>query len=243
METQNQKKENQSLVIHYYKLRQLIGVMGIALPVLLIIGSHLNHCGHIETSISNFFYTNLRDVFVVTLSAVSLFLFTYKGYDKRDKIAINIAGVLGLIVAFFPTTFQNDICLPCYQLLPSDSSIIQSYKVIPCPHSAYIGDIHLGCASLFFFTLAYISIFLFTKTRKTEKPTHRKLIRNRFYRVCGCIMVGCILLLVPYFLSDSISSHLAEFKPVFWMETIALWAFGISWLIKGQVVLKDKPEI
>ncbi len=118
MEIKDQQNGNQSLVIHYYKLRQLIGVMGISLPILLIIGSYLNHNDSIETSISNFFYTRLRDVFVVTLSAVSLFLFTYKGYDRRDKIAINIAGVLGLIVAFVPTNFQNDICLPCYKLLP-----------------------------------------------------------------------------------------------------------------------------
>jgi hypothetical protein len=54
-------------------------------------------------------------------------------------------------------------------------------------------------------------------------------------------MVGCILLLVPYFLMDTIKTQLDKFKPVFWMETLALWAFGISWLVKGQLLLKDKP--
>lgn len=29
-------------------------------------------------------------------------------------------------------------------------------------------------------------------------------------------------------------------KPVFWLETVALLAFGTSWLVKGELVLKDK---
>jgi hypothetical protein len=29
---------------------------------------------------------------------------------------------------------------------------------------------------------------------------------------------------------------------VFWLESIALWAFGISWRIKGELVLEDKEN-
>jgi len=29
-------------------------------------------------------------------------------------------------------------------------------------------------------------------------------------------------------------------NPVFWLETITIEAFGISWLTKGQAILKDE---
>ena len=31
----------------------------------------------------------------------------------------------------------------------------------------------------------------------------------------------------------------ARLKPIFWLETLALWAFGVSWFIKGQTLWKD----
>jgi hypothetical protein len=30
--------------------------------------------------------------------------------------------------------------------------------------------------------------------------------------------------------------------PIFWPETIAIVAFGIAWLVKGQTILKDKQK-
>lgn len=32
---------------------------------------------------------------------------------------------------------------------------------------------------------------------------------------------------------------LKKYDPVFWLESVSLFAFGISWLVKGQLILKD----
>ena len=32
---------------------------------------------------------------------------------------------------------------------------------------------------------------------------------------------------------------LAAFKPVCWLEAAALWAFGVSWFVKGETILTD----
>jgi hypothetical protein len=29
---------------------------------------------------------------------------------------------------------------------------------------------------------------------------------------------------------------------VFWLESVALWAFGISWFIKGDTLFTDRPQ-
>lgn len=32
---------------------------------------------------------------------------------------------------------------------------------------------------------------------------------------------------------------ISKLDPVFWLESVAVWAFGWSWLIKGEAILKD----
>ena len=51
----------------------------------------------------------------------------------------------------------------------------------------------------------------------------------------------CILLIAIYsFLPSRMASLLEEYEPVFWLEALAVLAFGISWLTKGEAILKDE---
>ena len=96
--------------------------------------------------------------------------------------------------------------------------------------------VHLGSALALFLVLSYFSLFLFTKSGGS--PTPEKRIRNRIYVTCGVTMLACIALIGLYywFLSDT---AVAALKPVFWLESIALWAFGMSWFVKGETLWTD----
>lgn len=98
--------------------------------------------------------------------------------------------------------------------------------------------IHLASATGLFLVLSYFSLGLFTLSAPT--PTPQKLIRNRIYKICGYAMLGCIALIGLY---HAFWQHtaLATWKPVFWLESIALWAFGISWFVKGETLWRDPP--
>jgi hypothetical protein len=65
--------------------------------------------------------------------------------------------------------------------------------------------------------------------------TKQKIERNRVYRVCG-IVIAAAILGVPF---DDYPA-ITFLKPTLVLETIALTAFGISWLTKGELILKDK---
>ena len=104
--------------------------------------------------------------------------------------------------------------------------------------NSFSAHVHLISASLFFLVLAYFALFLFTKSTGNLTPQKKK--RNRIYKTCGYIMLACILLLFLYFAIPCLGTRLENYKPVIFLETIALWAFGISWLIKGEFLLKDK---
>ena len=54
-------------------------------------------------------------------------------------------------------------------------------------------------------------------------------------------MAGCIALIAIYsFLPESITAPLKSVNLIFWLETIAVLAFGVSWLTKGEAILKDE---
>jgi hypothetical protein len=100
--------------------------------------------------------------------------------------------------------------------------------------------IHFTSAAGRFLVLAYFSLFLFTKTGGT--PTPQKLIRNRIYRGCGIIIVASILLLALLHVAGR-DLPVRRVAPVFVLETLALWAFGVSWFVKGETVFKDRLSL
>ena len=211
-------------VISFQTIRRSVGWLGILLPFSLAAGSllHQPECW-IQPSISHYYFTNMREVFVGVLCAVSLFLFTYKGHTRLDGIASNVAGLLCLGVALFPTNIINGYA--CQENVVSFISIDF--------HSA----IHFTCAGLFFLTLSLISLFLFTKSKFTKKnQTQEKKSRNIVYKWCGGIMLVCIAVIgINSMLNQDETGHL-----VFWLETLALISFGVSWLTKGETLLGDK---
>jgi hypothetical protein len=88
--------------------------------------------------------------------------------------------------------------------------------------------------------LAYFSYFIFTKSAPT--PTLQKLTRNRVYRACGVAIVIFIGLIALYRAVGLGSTRLERFKPVFFLETFVLWAFGFSWFVKGETLWRDPPS-
>jgi hypothetical protein len=51
-------------------------------------------------------------------------------------------------------------------------------------------------------------------------------------------MLSCILL-VPVLSFFEETAPIRTLNPVFWLEAIAIVAFGVSWLVKGEAILGD----
>jgi len=153
----------------------------------------------------------MGDVFVGMLFTNAFFLYSYKGFDKTDNIITNLAALFAVITALCPTTPEN-------------------------AKAIYTGQIHLFSAGLFFITLAIYSLFWFTKSG--EEKTMRKIYRNKIYRSCGVIMILCITIIGVFIVIDS--DTINSYHTTFWLETVALCAFGTSWLVKGGTILTDE---
>ena len=222
---ENKNDNEQKLLISYMTLRKAVGILGIFLPLALITGNYfIGGCCQVQSSISHYYYTVVGDLFVGTMCAIALFLMTYKGYSNIDHIATTLASMFALIVAFFPTNEWSG----CLCINPHRTSDI----------SALRNAVHLTSASLFFITLSLISIFLFTKS--AGHKTKQKKTRNKIYVACGTIMLLSIALIALIMGLPSLKESLEAYRPVFCLEWVALLAFGSSWLVKGEFILKDK---
>lgn len=196
--------------VSYLTLRRVVGILGVALPVLLVVVcATLGACTGLENSISDYYGTKARDLLVGILFAIAWFLFAYRGYDRRDDIASDLACLFALGVALFPVTSED----------------------------GGIRAVHFLCAAALFLVLSYFSLFLFTIT--DGSPTAQKKTRNKVYRICGVVMLACIGS-IPLYYAFFANSPIAALKPVFWLEAAALWAFGVSWFVKGKTLWKDE---
>jgi heme A synthase len=193
--------------------RQLIGYIGLTLPFLLILIA-LARDGAAQwrslDSISAYYYTGGVAAFVGMLVSLSLFLFTYRGYDNKynwaDKAAAKIAAFAALLVALFPTG------------APTGVSALSWW-------TPSTGRVHYVAAVVLFSMFAIFALWLFRLTAKGENPRPDKRRRNLFYLICGLVIVASI-----------VWAGVNRFngRAIFWPESTALIAFALSWLIKGN---------
>ncbi len=215
------------VVLSYYTMRRMVGFIALALPfalaagyllVALLASGHLPH-PLLERSISDYYYTPMRNFYVGSLWSIAAFLASTRGYDLRDEITGYLAGVCALGVA---------VC-------PSFNPRSSFYT----PQEFAFGLIHTAFAALMYLVLSYICIFLFRKSSPEKPLTRRKRDRNLIYGACGLIMVACMIAMVGL----TIRSVVERRHPspwLFWCESSALCAFGVAWLTKGEGFMRDK---
>jgi len=208
-----------NVTVNTKRMRIMIGILGMLLPwlVALITLSW-------PQSISITYYSLFAvGTFMVVLGSAGILLINYKGYNKTDDITATIAGIFGIGICLFPMTYLPDPSIATGILhLRSDISNI----------------FHCISAVVFFGTLAFMSFFLFTKTN--GQMTQQKKIKNIIYRVCGIGMIGSFLLFLLQYIPGFNCYNLT------WIiEAIALFFFGLSWIIKSDAIpwLKDNKVL
>ena len=195
--------------------------MGGVLPWLALFSSWLY--GKLSGGLSSGFWENLSisatyycsPALPAILTAASIVLMCYDGYELIDNIVTTVSGLFGLLIVLFPCKCKLSTDFVGFFQVPEDVSQI----------------VHCVSAAVFFCLLAFNALFLFT--RHDGEMTERKKIRNILYRICGIGMtISIILLVVPFSFPTK----------VWWLEMSALTFFSVSWLIKGGAFpfLNDK---
>ena len=90
----------------YLTMRLWIGVIGVALPLALVFGDGLVFDEHPfpRDSLSAYYYSGTRDLFVGGLLATAIFLITYKISERGlDNTLSTVAGLATIVIALCPT--------------------------------------------------------------------------------------------------------------------------------------------
>ncbi len=215
-------------VLSYHTLRRLVGVIALSLPFVLAIGEILLHLlgpSHslpqplLQRSISDYYYTPMGNYLIGSLGAIAAFLICSRGYDLADEIAGYLAGIFTIGAALFPS------------VNPRAAAHTELQLRLQAAHTCF--------AALMFLTLAYFCLFLFRKSSPGRTFTRRKRNRNVLYLVCGEVILACMFVMLAVSVRPIAQLH-DQFRPLLLAESLALVAFGVAWLTKGEVFLKDR---
>lgn len=221
------QKAHNELVLSFLSVRRAIGGLGYFLPLALALYGVM--VGGILTSMSAYYYSPMREVFVGSLIAQAVFLWSYEGYREpgillTDKLVARIASVAVALVALSPTSRSEkpDIGLP-----EPECTLLQ----------CVLGDgtsstLHLIAAGVFFAALAVYCLVLFVKG---DADTPEKRMAKRIYRICGWTIIASIGLIGVLFVTG-LDDRLIALRPAFWLETAACFAFATSWAVKGDAL-------
>lgn len=205
--------------------QRVIGLLSFFLPTFLI-GWSLISGEPIRGSVSEYYYTPVRDVFVGTLAALALFLWSYRGYHPTnpelwmDRVVAKVASVAAALTAFAPLKPRQE-GLEC--------------TLLQCVFGPQTADwIHNIAAVVFLLALAVFCLILFPMSAIPSPTMSRRLV---IYGVCGATILIVLLLMVLWkFLPVDIYFLLGRYKPILVLETLALAAFAIAWLLRSREV-------
>ncbi len=239
---------NNDYVISYRALRQLIGVLGIALPFMcwatnafvndfdllnneLFVNKTYSQPYSpgiaLKSSVSHFYYTAAGPLFTGVLIAVSIFLFCYNGHEQNpkdklpwltDKRLTMFAACCALGIVAFPTG--------------SDKPISDNIHIFVS--SAKAGALHLTFAALFFVAIALLCLINF---RRNSSGGLINDAEGKLYLICGWGMLACLVILAILSFTPVGNQAWVPYNIVYILEAVMLVLFGIAWLVKG----KSKP--
>lgn len=204
-------------------LRIVIGLLGLGLPFLLWGGLWLySHEQHLPLpAISNYYYTRISPVFVITLGTLALVLIAYRGKQPIDFWLSTTAGLFALFVIIFPTNLALESTTPR-----------PSYYVTSIDDNCVRGALHFASAGIFLVCLAIISFFRFPKNESSDEVPSP--LDKALYRACGIIMAVALLTVVLGSMGVILNKKwFISHSGIYWYEAIAVWAFGYSWLLKA----------
>ncbi|WP_162806489.1 hypothetical protein [Sphingosinicella terrae] len=204
-----------SVSTSYVIMRNGIGALGLALPIVLIVGGGLDH---VQPSLSAYYHFSearpgdygagtLRDAFVGMLCAIGAFLFFYRGHSLQEDFALNVAGIAAILVALFP----------------------MDWPAGALPAMTRTTKLHSLSATAFFVMVAYVCVFRGRDTLCIMGNAGRRRRFERLYLVIGIAMLATPASIAALQLWPATRSG----HSIILVEVAGVFVFAAYWLIKG----------
>ncbi|MFB9237839.1 hypothetical protein ACFFWC_20135 [Plantactinospora siamensis] len=217
----------------YLLIRTSVGLIGILLPVVLIVGEayFLRGGVHVRGSLSAYYFTPMRDIFVASLSVTGFLLVTYLAGQPRtwDFWLSLLAGIAVIGVVFFPTS-RPELTAGAARCgtVPEPagcSPIQQSLGETPT------ATVHFCCAAVFMLSIAVLAfLFAYREQNRNASPG-----MARVQKLCGWLIIAAVAWVG---LGRLLHADVWELTPLYLGEVVSVAAFGVSWLLTGRDLLR-----
>ena len=194
----------------YIFMRLCVAVLGLSVPLVLVFGEPLVFDGmpFVRGSLSAYYYSGARELFVGLIWAIAAFLLTYKIVEwSRESLLSSLAGLAAIGVAVFPTGRPGD----GFPLTPLQERLGEGS----------VEKVHFVAAAVFIGSLGLISSY-FARYRTTNTRVH--------WTSVVVIALAAALALVAAFTGR-------PDKGILIAEWTAIWAFAASWLATVELDL------
>jgi len=203
----------------YLWMRVAVGLLGIALPFVLVLIDKAAFHGNPfpRGSLSVYYYSGMRDEFVGILAAIGIFLITYKVAERNlDNTLSLVAGLSAIVISLFPTG------PPPYAHVP----LTPLQKLVGESTTSWV---HYTASGVFLVSLAVITFFFGVREgNRPARPGNRSPAFWRWFHWTCTLVMGLALLWIVITLSVGWPP-----RALLIGECVSAWAFGVSWLWKG----------
>lgn len=198
--------QGENPALSYRNLRAIIGYIGLTLPAVLLLAGVID--GHLESSMSAYYYTKVGNVFTGALCVIGVFLVAYRLASVTLENAVTtLAGIAALGVAFFHAA-------------PKNASLGQ----------LRLADVHLTCAAALFILLGAISLFIFPRGISRDR-TDRSW-RVKWYMGLGAV-IWLSIILMPVL--NELAGPFYDNNHIFFaLEAACVIAFAVSFILAGH---------
>ncbi len=199
----NNEKLRNSITKTYLALRWGMVGIGLVLPFFLLVVDQWVTTDPLPDSISGFYHTPLRDVFVGALATTGAFLVLYKIFTPLENWLLNFAGISVILVAMLPCAVPDG-------LPPADHTFPTAHKI---------------CAIITFACLGAVAMFCAKKSLDESMLSKKQLT---FFRVVYPT-IGVLMAALPGVVALFDAAGMAD---LFWVESAGLWVFSAYWAAK-----------
>ena len=193
----------------------ILGIVAILLPVTLVAGHALALRNlDVLSSLSVYYFSNMRDALVGSLCAIGILLIRARG-DSLSVSFTTIAGLLAITAGLtHPTT-----------LVPRGGAPVSQGDIL-------VGAIHSASVSALVMLTGALCFIVFPRIHQGDKRTGFSVTRGQMYKICGFIII-CSVAAATIFQSVATGGHV---HLLLWSEVTWLFTFGFACIVRGSAV-------
>lgn len=204
---------------HYERV--LVGGIALLAPTLLIVTDLLTVPGSPTErgSLSAYFYSALRDLFVGITCALGALLIAHRiGERNLDDRLGTLAGIAGIVLALFPTS------RPPHEHHHSLVAVQRAFGEGP------VSDVHTAAAAVMLAALFALTMSYAVRQGRLPRTGRRS---PRFWRAYHLGCAGLMLASAVYTLLSNGLGLVGPASSLLYSESMAIGGFALSWLALG----------